>query len=281
MMSISQRFSLSSMLYLFYNANLLKVCDDIKLRINVTEFVNDINILTYNESTKRNCQILRQIYDKYEKWAQQYNSKFAKSKHKLIHFSRTSKRYNMNVSLTLTNHEINAKTDVRVLNVQLNFKLRWRSHLKQIEAKLVTRQKTTQIIAKSTWESSMTISKRIYSTVSRSMISHETAAWYTSTKMKNHRKSIDTKLRSIQNRALRQTVEAYKATTTKTLQIKTNTISINIHLKKLIQRSMTNMNFRELKRIIDNAMKRIKRDVSSRRDRRSKLRVTLLQLKRR
>ena len=50
--NISQNSLFFSMLYLFYNANLLKSCDDVKLRFNVIEFVNDINILTYNESTK-------------------------------------------------------------------------------------------------------------------------------------------------------------------------------------------------------------------------------------
>ena len=57
--NISQNSSFFSMLYLFYNANLLKSCENVKLRFNVIEFVNDINILTYNESTKRNCEMLK------------------------------------------------------------------------------------------------------------------------------------------------------------------------------------------------------------------------------
>ena len=59
--NISQNSSFSLMLYLFYNANLLKSCKDVKLRFSVTEFVNDINILTYNKSTKRNCEMLKKI----------------------------------------------------------------------------------------------------------------------------------------------------------------------------------------------------------------------------
>ena len=56
---ISQNLSFSSILYLFYNANLFKACDDVKLRFNFIEFVDDINILTYNEFTKQNCEILK------------------------------------------------------------------------------------------------------------------------------------------------------------------------------------------------------------------------------
>jgi len=64
--NISQDSSLSLILYLFYNANLLKACDDIKLRINFTDFVNDINILTYKKFIKYNCKVLSKIYDKCE-----------------------------------------------------------------------------------------------------------------------------------------------------------------------------------------------------------------------
>ena len=49
------------MLYLFYNANLLKLYKNIRLRFNVIKFMNNINILIYNELTKRNCEILKKI----------------------------------------------------------------------------------------------------------------------------------------------------------------------------------------------------------------------------
>ena len=61
---ISQSSSLLSILYLFYNVDLLKTYNDIKLRISSTKFVNNINILTYDKSTKRNCKILSEIYEK-------------------------------------------------------------------------------------------------------------------------------------------------------------------------------------------------------------------------
>ena len=57
--NISQNSLFFKILYLFYNANLLKLCKNVKLRFNVTEFVNDINILIYNESIKQNCEILK------------------------------------------------------------------------------------------------------------------------------------------------------------------------------------------------------------------------------
>jgi len=64
--NILQDFSLSSILYLFYNVNLLEACDDIKLKTNFTNFMNDINILIYEEFMKCNCKVFSRIYDKCE-----------------------------------------------------------------------------------------------------------------------------------------------------------------------------------------------------------------------
>ena len=50
--NILQNSSFFLMLYLFYNANLLKLCENVKLHFNIIEFVNDINILMYNELTE-------------------------------------------------------------------------------------------------------------------------------------------------------------------------------------------------------------------------------------
>jgi len=63
---ISQDSSLSLILYLFYNTNLLEVCDNIKLRTSFTDFINNVNILMYEEFMKRNCKVLDEIYDKCE-----------------------------------------------------------------------------------------------------------------------------------------------------------------------------------------------------------------------
>jgi len=62
--NVSQDSLLSLILYLFYNVNLLKACDDIKLKTNFTNFMNDINILIYKEFIKCNCRVLNEIYDR-------------------------------------------------------------------------------------------------------------------------------------------------------------------------------------------------------------------------
>ncbi len=89
--NISQNSSLLLILYFFYNINLLETCDNIKLQISSTKFVNNVNILTYIKTTKRNYRVLNKIHKKCEQQSQIYDTKFSKLKYKLIYFSKTSK----------------------------------------------------------------------------------------------------------------------------------------------------------------------------------------------
>ena len=115
--NISQNFSLSFILYLFYNVDLLKNYDDIKLRTSIIDFVNDVNILTYDDSTKRNCEKLKEIYRKYEKWCETHDSSFDVDKCELIHFNKILRKHNMQQKIELIECRIDAKTNIKVLDV--------------------------------------------------------------------------------------------------------------------------------------------------------------------
>ncbi len=206
---ISQDSSLSLILYLFYNANLLKACDDIKLRTNFINFMNDVNILTYKEFMKCNCRVFNEIYDRCEQWSKMHDIKFLMTKHKLIHFMKISKWFNMKVNVKLIKHQINLKSDIRVLRIQLNFKLRWVTYMYHVKAKLVIKQKIIQTIIEFTWDSSMTTSKQIYFAMTRSLLNYEVIIWYTSQRMKDHWKSLNIKLKSMQEKALQQIINIY------------------------------------------------------------------------
>ena len=277
---ILQDSSLSSILYLFYNVNLLEVCDNISLRTSFTNFIDDVNILIYEKFIKRNCRVLSEIYDRCEQWSKTHDIKFSKTKHELIHFTRTSKWFNMNVDVKLMKHQIDLKSNIRVLKVQLNFKLKWATHMHHVKAKLMIKQKIMQTIIEFTWDSSVTTKKQIYFAMMRSLLSHEVIIWYMSQRVKSHWKDLNVKLRSVQERALQQIINVYHVTLTETLQVEINTASINIHLRKLIQKSIMNMNSWKSDEVIETTMHRIRNDLILKRERKSKLRKTSLQLKR-
>jgi len=232
--NISQDSLLSSILYLFYNVNLLEACNNIRLRTSFTNFINNVNILIYEKFMKHNCKVLSEIYDKCKQWSKTHDIKFSKTKHKLIHFTRISKWFNMNINIKLMKHQIDLKSDIRVLKVQLNFKLKWVIYMHHIKAKLVIKQKIMQTIIKFIWDLSITMRKQIYFMMMRSLLSHKVIIWYMSQRVKNHWKDLNVKLRSVQERALWQIINVYRVISTKTLQIEINTVSIDIHLQKLI-----------------------------------------------
>jgi len=60
---ISQRSLISSILFLFFNASLIKKCKALKIKIEVLDFVNNINILVYDRFTEEICKTLSKAHD--------------------------------------------------------------------------------------------------------------------------------------------------------------------------------------------------------------------------
>ena len=59
---ISQDSLLSLILYLFYNAEFIKRCNNLSKRVSYMRFVNDVNLLVYSLFTKQNCKLLKKTY---------------------------------------------------------------------------------------------------------------------------------------------------------------------------------------------------------------------------
>ncbi len=148
-----------------------------------------------------------------------------------------------------------------------------------VKAKLVIKQKIMQTIIEFTWNSSMMMSKQIYFAMMHSLLSHEVIIWYTSQRVKDHWNNLNIKLKSVQEKTLQQIINVYHVTSTKTLQMKINIMLINIYLWKLIQKSITNINSWKSDEVIEMSMHWICNNLILKRDWKSKLRKTSLQLK--
>ena len=131
------------------------------------------------------------------------------------------------------------------------------------------------------WSISFAVNKQKYIVIEKLMLIHEIVVWYTLFEIKDSRKEIIFKLKIIQKKALRRFVDVYKIIATKTLKIEIYVFFINIHLKRLLQSSIVNMNTKCFINVIETAMQRIKKNLMSKRKWKLKLWMILLQAKKR
>ena len=116
---IPQGSPISPILYLFYNADLLEICERPGTNTSALGFVNDVNVLAYGKSTEENCRTLERIHRKCELWAARHGSVFAPDKYKLIYLSRNPKKFDMSATFQKENNLIEPKTDIRILGIHV------------------------------------------------------------------------------------------------------------------------------------------------------------------
>jgi len=60
---ILQRFLISSIFFLFFNVSLIEKCKALKIKIEVLDFINNINILVYDRFIEEICRTLSKVHD--------------------------------------------------------------------------------------------------------------------------------------------------------------------------------------------------------------------------
>ena len=133
---ISQKFSVSFILYLFFNANLLNVCEQSKKKTTVIEFVDDVNVLTYSTSTEKNCKTFEKLHEVFTTWFRRHEAIFFSTKYKLIHLNKSSKKFNMQTTINLKKMQLTSKINIQILELQIDTKLKWKLHVKNLQNKM-------------------------------------------------------------------------------------------------------------------------------------------------
>ena len=110
----------------------METVEDEGLRTSVIGFVDDIHILTYDHSTKRNCRILEDIHEKCTSWTRRHDAKFVLEKYELIYFVTCFKKFNIKITINIEGIRKKANDFVKVLGVQVDSKLKWRPYIKNI-----------------------------------------------------------------------------------------------------------------------------------------------------
>jgi ribonuclease HI/exonuclease III len=279
---IPQGSPISPILYLFYNADLLDVCDNIRLRTSASGFIDDINIITYSKSTAQNCRNLEQIHSACDTWATRHGSSFDLKKYDLIHFSRTPKRFRMDATVQLASHDIRPKDSVRVLGVILDPTLRWHAHLRAVEAKAAQQLNALKSLTGSIWGSSMEAIRKVYTATVRPAITFGCNAWYMPAGLPEHRKGLAKNLQAIQGRCLRVITGAYKATANEALEIETYIPPLDLYTEASVARtSLRLLSCKDPSNVELNALQRITRRSLNQRGRPRKAHETPASRKRR
>ena len=229
---IPQGSPISPILYLFYNADLLDICERPGTNTSAIGFVDDINVLAYGKSTEENCKTLEEIHKKCERWAIRHGSVFAPKKYELIHLSRNPKKFNMTAVVKIENSIIKPKTDIRILGLRIDTKLKWGPHIRKIQEKLTKQSRALTKISTSTWGATFPKARQIYTAVVRPAITYGSTIWHMPKDIKKSN-GISNKLAVIQNKCLRTIAGAFKATPIAVLEAETYIAPIDIHLDQL------------------------------------------------
>jgi hypothetical protein len=96
-----QKSSLFFVLYLFYNVDLLKMCDRLEINTKFLRYANNVNILIYDKSTNENCRNLKRVHKFCERWAIRHEFLFVSIKYELIHFIKNSKKFDMTITIKI------------------------------------------------------------------------------------------------------------------------------------------------------------------------------------
>ena len=152
---IPQGSPISPILYLFYNADLLDVCESTELKTSAIGYIDDISLITASDSAETNCQRLAAIYTYCQDWERKHAFKFNPAKYSLIHIPRRGTRKNAQYALELPGlAPIQPEEQCRYLGIILDTKLAWDQHIKHIQSRTAKSLEALASLAGSTWGTS-------------------------------------------------------------------------------------------------------------------------------
>ena len=149
---IPQGSPISPILFLFYNSEMVDICNPRDIRVHGLGFVDDVNPLAWGPTTQSNCAALERLHERCLDWARRHGAKFSPEKYELMHLIRNP-RANTRAGVRLGETLKTPSSSVRVLGLHLDPRLQWTAHKKFLEDKMRTQEAALTRLAGSTWDS--------------------------------------------------------------------------------------------------------------------------------
>ncbi len=227
---IPQGSPLSPILFLFYNANLVDICNPPTLPASGIGFVDDVNALAFGKSTEKNCRTLQTVHERCLDWARKHEVSLAPNEYIFVHFTEARTKHNTSCSLLLPASTLYSSPSACVLGVILDKKLSWQPHLQHIKSKLTTQTNVLKRLTASTCGASLQILRLLYSAVVRPAITTGCHAWWAPPDRPFFRKGMGDELQKVESQCLRAVSGAFKATPVRSLQAEVGIAPLPLHI---------------------------------------------------
>jgi hypothetical protein len=254
----------SPILFLFYIAELHDSCEAPELRVTVSGFADDTNLLAYGNTPAENCHRLERAHERCERWARRYGMSFAPDKYSLVHFTR-QRRFNCEYPVDLGDTVIFPTQDVRVLGVWLDPKLNWNAHVREVKQKLSQQINAVRLTTASTWGATLRRARHIYTAVVRPTITYGSAVWHEPRPGAAKPMGPAAALAPIQNRCLRSITGAFRATPVRSLEVEAYVAPLDLYMDKLQAAFRARLKRSGIGRLIQDSCAAIRRRLLERR----------------
>ncbi len=229
---------MSSILYVFYNANLIDWCINSRVDIIEANFIDHINILVVNDSVEKNVLTLKSIHVEFcIIWAHQHDSLFVLIKYELIHFRRFSISSNLEMILRIFDYQIAFSSKCKYLEVMMNNQLIWKHHLKYLKKKSINKLSILTILVKFIWEVNTENLRRIYLIIVLSQFIYYVLIWYVFHEEHDFKQKKNAALifmRDIQIKTIQIIANVFRSIVEATLNVELYLLSIRQQLNMII-----------------------------------------------
>lgn len=236
---IPQGSSLSPILFLFYNANLIEACHDPEHDMHSTGYVDDQCLLAVGSSTEENCVRLAIAHRKCNEWSRKHASQFAPAKYELVHLTRQPKKFNLNATVTIPGDDpqvIKPALSIKYLGVRLDTALKWGPHITAATSKATKSIQALGVLAASTWGLRTLELRQLYQAVVLPQLGYAASAWWGDLTSKQINA-----LHAVQKEGLRVATGAFRATARTALEVEIFIPPIHLNLQHTVNQTTLRM----------------------------------------